>query len=622
MARWYLTGDEEASRRAAGVCGSAGLDTSGYRSGPGYDVRAYEKRAIEATNFVELGAGEWICSAGTVVSDGELGEAPLREMYRQLASDGVPGGRSSVFGHYAVAAKRGDTVTVFTDPMGAFRLYYGEDDSRLVVSNSLQVVAESLPSRTVDPIRVIEDAFQQAISTGEDTFYEGVKRLFGSQVLTVDLPEGELSVDRLPTEPHDVSRDTSSISEAVERYRSEVRDVFGQLAGIDSIALNATGGLDTRTVLAALLDAGISPQLMYGVGNSGLTNTKRADLETGLELAETLDLPYYRMDWSDDHPHDRETLAELFERHGFLFSKYGTPRQMLAELDGGITPYPTLQLGGYSPAFTNKRLWETDQGGYSFEELVEHFVHAGVDDTAFECEECYREDLAREVRIALERGSIDYPDRNAPLGTFVRARLLLYVRPSADPANLFNEFAYYLAPFLLKQLYDPLLEVPMEYRRNDEFQVRLIHALQPEVFEAPVFSGIEPATIDLETFTMRRPLPLRLRRRAREIGGRVVPEPAEPLAWWAYQRIASDTNDGSDIDERIRQENGRYVLENPLTAACFSDVPDIGLVYLNNLARYAFGIGEIGYSGVRTGTTGGDDPEGNQPTGSPSAGER
>jgi len=622
MARWHLTGGGETDRRAARVCESAGLDPSGSGSGPGYEVRAYGKRAIDATNFVDVGENDWICSAGTILSDGELGEAPLREMYRRLSNGGVSEARSSVIGHYAVAAKRGDTVTVFTDPRGAFRLYYTADGPPLAVSNSLHVVAASLPSLPVEPIRVIEDAFQQTISTGEDTFYDGVKRLFGSQVLTVDLPGGDLSVAERQIPGDGGWAEAASITGAVERYRSEVRDVFGQLAGIDSVALNATGGLDTRTVLAAVLDAGISPQLIYGVGNSGLTNTKREDLEAGLELAETLDLPYYRMDWSDDHPHDRETLKELFERHGFMFSKYGAPRSMLAELDGGISPYPRLQLGGYSPAFTNKRLWETDRGGYSFEELVEHYVHDAVDDDAFECAERYREDIAGEVRTALEHSSIEYPDEGASLEAFVRARLFLYVRPAASPANLFNEFAYYLAPFLLKRLYEPLLSVPMEYRRGDEFQIRLVHRLHPDVFDAPVFTGRKPATIDLDSFTMRRPLPYRLRRGALGLAGRVLPEPVRPLARRAYRGLTSDPEDEPGIDDRIRESNGRDVRESPLTAACFSDVPDIGLVYLNNLSRYVFGIEEVGYAGGRTGAAGDDGSESDRPSRSPPAGER
>lgn len=603
MARWHLTEGENVGYQAARTCESAGLDSSGSQSGPGYDVRAYEKRAVAGTNFVNVGENGWICSAGTVIADGELGEAALRELYERLLDGGVTEARSSVIGHYAIAAKHDDTVTVFTDPMGTFRLYYTADGSPLAISNSLQVVAASLPSRSVDPIRVIEDAFQQAISTGEDTFYEGVKRLFGSQVLSISLPEGDLTVSNLPSPEHDVPAGTTSISEAVERYRSEVRTIFGELAGIDSVALNTTGGLDTRTVLAGLLDAGIEPQLIYGVGNSGLTNTKQADLEAGLKLANALDLPYYQMDWSDDHPHSRETLSRLFRRHGFLFSNYGTPRSLLSELDSGITPYPTLQLGGYSPAFTNKRLWDNEEGTYSFEYLVDHFVHRGVDDDAFECAEAYREDIAREIRIALDRGSIEYPERDVPLETFVKARLFLYVRPASDPANLFNEFSYYLAPFLLKRLYDPLLNVPMAYRQRDEFQVRLTHGLCPDVFDVPVFSGRQPAEIDLKSFTMRRPLAHRLRSRVRGFAGEAIPGPVKPLARRVLQWTTSDSNDEPGINEQIRQMNARQVLESQVTAPCFSDAPDVGLAYLNNLQRYVFGIEELGYKSRRQEST-------------------
>jgi len=621
MARWHLTGGGETARRARAVCESAGLETSGSRSGPGYDVRAYGKRAIDATNFVDFGEDGWICSAGTVVSNGELGEAPLREIYRRLSSDGVSAARSGVIGHYAVAAKVGDTVTVFTDPMGAFRLYYAADASPLVVSNSLHVVAESLPSLTVRPIRVVTDAFQQAISTGEETFYEGVNRLFGSQVLTVGLTAGELSIDRLPTDSYEVRNDISAEA-VVDRYRSEVRDVFDHLVGIDSVALNATGGLDTRTVLAALLDRGIEPGLIYGVGNSNLTNTKRSDLEASLELAEALDLPHYRMDWSDDHPHDPGTLSELFERHGFLFSNYGTPRSLLRELEGGISPYPRLQLGGYSSAFS--KTWEgkreTDE--FTFDALVDHWVHDGVEDPAFECEESYRADTADQVRAALDHSPIDYPDRGASLETFLSAQLFLYNRAAADPANLFNEFTYYLAPFLVGRLHDPLMEVPMEYRTDAEFQIRLVHSLAPDLFEVPVFSMLEPRVIDLDSFTKDHPPSYRLRERLRNLAGTVIPGAVKPLVAGAYQRITADPDDETGIDDRIRASNARDVMEGPVTGACFSAVPDVGLPYLNNLQRFAFGVEAVGYDGLHTARNDGDDTERPSPDGTAVGGDR
>ncbi|WP_458207749.1 hypothetical protein [Haladaptatus sp. NG-SE-30] len=246
-------------------------------------------------------------------------------------------------------------------------------------------------------------------------------------------------------------------------------EVFDHLPGIDSVTLNVIGGLDSRTVLVGLLDRGVTPQLLYGVDNNPLVCTGSSDREIVRQLAEAFDLSFSQMDWSGDHPHDSETLEKSFERYGFLFTLHGEVDSYPDALDGGITLFPTLQLGGYSSVFSNSKIWEQPDEEYSFDDLMDHYVDDFVGNRAFDCERTYRDHVGAHIESALQQSPLDYDRSGKSLSTFVQAQFLLDIRSSATIANLMNEFSHYVSPFGLKCLHNPLLTVPMEYRRNDEF---------------------------------------------------------------------------------------------------------------------------------------------------------
>ena len=94
------------------------------------------------------------------------------------------------------------------------------------------------------------------------------------------------------------------------------------------------------------------------IGNSQLTWTSTEDLMAAKSLAKMLSLPLHIMDWSGRQPHSASKMEQLLDQYGFKYHTYGSSDGLLRELEGGIPSYPILHLGGYSPAFTNMKLWE------------------------------------------------------------------------------------------------------------------------------------------------------------------------------------------------------------------------------------------------------------------------
>ena len=376
MSRWHLTSNKEMDAKASRCCANADLLESGKASSEHCHIRAYFKRAANIGNFVDLGDDQWICVAGTIIYDGSLGVNALHAAFRDFGKFGVSAVQSQAIGHYAVAIKYADEVTVFTDPLGLLSLNYYIDDSSWVISNSLQLCAITLPALTLDPTIFMVNALD-GLSHGEETFYRGIKRLFGTQAIRIALPGGQIHVEDIPVRTSEDALDNESISGAVDQYKSIVGKIFSKIAAVGPIGILGTGGLDSRTVLAATMHAGATPQIMYGVGNSRMTDYCNGDLLLSKHIAKHLGLAFQQLDWSGNHPHDEETLENLFWKFGFIYDIYGSPQGLISGLSGNIDGHPALILGGRASVFTQKTPWAIREKRLSFN-FLNHYISSYI----------------------------------------------------------------------------------------------------------------------------------------------------------------------------------------------------------------------------------------------------
>ena len=486
--------------------------------------------------------------------------------------------RKDAIGHWAAAIRHGNSIQAFTDDQGTHYLHYATTPDGFIISTSLHVVAEALGGPTVNPRELVSFILERG-TVGENTFYEGINQVFGSQILEIDIDRRSLQVRTVPNTMYTIGDEEQTIDGVVGKYAEEVRSVFEQIAAQPSLALNTTGGLDTRTVLAGLCAVGARPQLLYGVGNSHLTNAKEKDLKIAKEISSRLSLPFYQMNWSGTHPHSPEKIEQLFRKYGFQILTFGAAESLLEELEGGITPYPTLQLGGYCPAFTNMKVWEKRSRTYSHRDLVSHMTALARHLSSNERQQ-YVEHVDQAMQIALQRGLGTGLKDSMTLREFVQSRLFLYIRPETIGLNFFNEFCYYLAPFLVKRLYDPLLTVPMKYRQRDELQIRLINTMAPELLEIPVFSSNAERIVDLDTFRMyvastrtglgriKSLIPLSVKRMIRRMVS-ILPK-----------RDTKELSDAQQRDVRIKEDAVRHIQECSLVNRYFRDFEfNLALVY-------------------------------------------
>jgi hypothetical protein len=180
-----------------------------------------------------------------------------------------------------------------------------------------------------------------------------------------------------------------------------------------------------------------------------------------------------------------------------------------------------------------------------------------------------------------------------PYHSFVQARLFLYIRPEANFLNIMNQFTYYIAPFLTKQLYDPLLTVPLTYRKQDEFQLRLIHTLESTALDVPIFSGVKPAIINKNKFIIKRPVKMQLTESTLELGKKSTPEFLYPFIRQLYSILTKDEGDDIHINEQVRSRDEEYLLDHDYFKGFFSGFNMLDLRRLNSLFRLVFAAEEI-----------------------------
>jgi hypothetical protein len=596
MSRLYVTSSRTRAQRADDACSE--LRPSGSYEGGGCFARSYRKPTSDEDSFLRLGPDRFLAIAGTAIVDGGLGEEKKEEIFELFLDGGVDRVRSQILGHYAIAVKRDDEITLFTDPLGSFALYYTRGDDSWFVSNSLHACAASCDQVSLDATRLAVTILQSGLPA-DRTFYRGIRRLFGSQVIRINTAEDGLRVDDHAPLSYALPKQPASVSEAVERYGERVRSVFRRIAEIEDIGVLLTGGLDSRTVLAGVLDQGKAPTILSGTGNNSTELVDR-DHKIARKIAGRLGLDFQEMDWSDRQPHSRGELERSFKKYGFKHEVYGSPESMVGDLKGETRHPPRLLLGGYSPAFTDIKPWETDKEILGLEDLIDHYLNKEACEDCIRTREAYgrvvRGDVLR--RVAERRGRLG--EKGDAVEEFVRSRLDLRINRDARFANFVNAFTHYVDPFRIKALYEPLKKMSAKVRSGNSLQIGIIRELKSELTNVEVLSrwvrkevrngklekkevGAEPRNRIKKEY---------IKEKVKNISDRYAPD-AVVEAMEAARKAASVAWPQIHKDHAMRRAYTRRLAESGVVQESFRDVSALSLKALARLEYFAAGIKSV-----------------------------
>ncbi|WP_277552380.1 hypothetical protein [Halobaculum limi] len=498
MSRFHLTTSSHRHTKAKELCNDAGLDVAASLSEDNFHISTYHKRTFENTNFQPLDSTSFIAITGTIIIDGKMGENALDSVYKTYAKSGAKEVRERSFGHYSVVIKDGDHIEIFGDPNGVYEIYYTTEE-QWMVSNSLHVCSHSLSSPTVDEYKLLEKSLEVSEITDATPFTE-VKRLAGNEIISANLIDGSFSVESLERPTVDWDYSGEQINAIVSDYRDRVKSVFNQITKASSnLGVQATGGLDSRSVLAGLLQQDASPSILYAVGNSPLTNTDDNDLDVAREYAKRFDLEFKKLDWGGNLPTERSGWTSLFEKYGYRYHTYGATENFYNSLSSPAIP--ELLLSGYAfGTVSNVYYWEQESlVPITLEQIVkEHFSYVQkFSKDQFNKKQEYLDKLVLHCQSALNRLGHDIEtDEKMSVCAFARVIQLLNGRPQSAYVNVANEFSFHLSPYATFELSRPMLDFPPEHRRGERIRVKLLNELYSDILNIPIYSGIERAQIN------------------------------------------------------------------------------------------------------------------------------
>uniref|UniRef100_UPI000A4C8EA6 hypothetical protein n=3 Tax=Vibrio TaxID=662 RepID=UPI000A4C8EA6 len=161
----------------------------------------------------------------------------------------------------------------------------------------------------------------------------------------------------------------------IDEYADSVSELCKESAKIISskfsnISLCMTGGLDSRVVLSSYLSSGCSPSLLYGEGNSGLTNTKKKDLEIVEIIESKLGLKLDKMDWSTNEWFIKhwEPLTRKIGYLGWIYSGIPNVHNELENIDGNTL----VDFGYFGEPFRDiEVLMEFEKDNYSLSDFLD-----------------------------------------------------------------------------------------------------------------------------------------------------------------------------------------------------------------------------------------------------------
>jgi asparagine synthase (glutamine-hydrolysing) len=194
-------------------------------------------------------------------------------------------------------------LVLANDRFGMKPLYYARTPDRLVFASEIKaLLADPAVSRTVSP-RGVAQFFTFGHLLGEDTLLESVKLLPAAGWLTFEPDTGRAGLDRYWRLASSLGGPRLDGAEAIDR----IDEAFGRAverctAGTDRLGISLSGGLDSRTILAAI-DTERTPLTAVSLGLDGSIDTLSAG-----RMARLTRTPHYRYEL------DGAFLAE-FEDH-------------------------------------------------------------------------------------------------------------------------------------------------------------------------------------------------------------------------------------------------------------------------------------------------------------------
>lgn len=457
-------------------------------------VGNFRKQRVNESQSYILDKKNWLVISGTILYKDLLGSAALPSIFNDFVrGKSVDSIREASIGSYVIAISVDSDIYIFSDPWASRQVYYSAPDSNyssLNVSTSLRAIELCSKRLNRQPSHIASFSLAYMGVLGLTPFKD-IHRLLGDEYLFVSSTTASLELRRTSYAYFNSSLDTSSFVNSdgdglTDEYFNHARSIFRSIALQAPHGVLASGGRDSRTVIAGLLSAGVSPEYVLSVmSSSELADANPIDATVAGLIAQAVGSPQYILNHSCIHPYSHEQLQFYFDKWGYEYGgAYNSNIGMDQEHMHGINPYPRLIMGGFSAFFLHARVGQSPDRTYSISDLWRIF---GVMKNNFFDHE--GREITQLLNDFIER-ILGFQTQSMSKLQYIKALYLLNV-DLAPGTNIvaINRYGYYLAPFHTPNLASSFIHLSPSMTANDKLQLSLINELYPSLLDVPFFSS-------------------------------------------------------------------------------------------------------------------------------------
>ena len=447
---------------------------------------AFSKKGMTSENYYSVSSIGYISVVGTFFYKGVMGMEALKSMFYDFSEEHFCDFRSNLIGNYLVTICKNDCLFVFTDIGGIHYAYYWNNGLNFMVGSSLYEMAVSIDEGVeLNIYNILSEAYNACVIDDETIFY-GFHRLMGEEYVKYDIGTSEFRICKVDGLSFKLDkRPLEEIVEDAANSYKKINEIIKRNFSNEDIAICITGGVDSRTLLAAFLSSEIKPSFYYGIGNSMLTHTMKGDLEVNKMFSERYNVPLQLMNWKT--PRQINSFwDEAIKKYGTMSWLYGASQYVF---DSNEAIKQSLVFSGYfGELFRNNSMVEhSSKKSFSVEELYEYsgFFVKGLKFLLGGQYEEYKQKEICKIGKVLSR-YLDN-DGNLPIEYFSVFEYLRRRHADTFYTNFINQSHY---SFLVMAEPDIVKFscVPIEYKQEYRFMLALMKRLFPDCLKLPFYS--------------------------------------------------------------------------------------------------------------------------------------
>ena len=187
------------------------------------------------------------------------------ELVAHLYSEYGAGLTEYIKGRFIAIVMKDDHIEIFLDQLGLYRAYYRNEGNDFIISDTVNGIREAIGEQEPDRVSVAMQALFHRVP-GHYTVYNGIFKTTSADYFRISR-EGIIHnhyFNPLRLIDREISEGEIEIEDLAEVFQKNVSDLDSYLKPKRTL-LTLTGGKDSRTILTALMGAGIKPVgITYG----------------------------------------------------------------------------------------------------------------------------------------------------------------------------------------------------------------------------------------------------------------------------------------------------------------------------------------------------------------------